>query len=157
MVTRRLTVNVENLTQDRCAFIFSGENFESGGWKGSRINKFVDYAQLEFECQSWWSGLSGYVVFSNADHSQLLTLAFALPITTAPCFTARCGPKLHGKDLLARVPDLGRPGSGLRREACCAWETQELTDEHVTMRLASRTKTRERRAVALALWIFPRA
>ncbi|CAJ1408198.1 unnamed protein product, partial [Effrenium voratum] len=135
MVTRRLTVNVENLTQDRCAFIFSGENFESGGWKGSRINKFVDYAQLEFECQSWWSGLSGYVVFSNADHSQLLTLAFALPITTAPCFTARCGPKLHGKDLLARVPDLGRPGSGLRREACCAWETQELTDEHVTMRL----------------------
>ena len=48
---------------------------------------------------------------------------------------ARCGASLHGKDLLSRVPDLARPGTGLRREAGCAWETQELTDEHVTVRL----------------------
>ena len=33
------------------------------------------------------------------------------------------------------MPDLARPGTGLRREAGCAWETQELTDEHVTVRL----------------------
>lgn len=132
---RRLTINVENLSQDRCAFLFSGENFESGGWKEIRTQRFTDFAALEFESQSLFSGLSGYVVFSNTDHSQLLTMAFAVPITTAPCFSARCGAALHGRDLLARVPDLARPGTGLRREAGCAWETQELTDEHVTVRL----------------------
>ena len=52
-----------------------------------------------------------------------------------PVTEARCGASLHGKDLLSRVPDLARPGTGLRREAGCAWETQELTDEHVTVRL----------------------
>lgn len=137
MVTfiRRLTINVENLSQDRCAFIFSGENFECGGWKDVRTNKFTDFAALDFESQSWWSGLSGYVVFSNMDHSQLLTMAFSVPIATAPCFSARCGGSLHGKDLLQRIPDLARPGTGLRREAGCAWETQELSDEHVTVRL----------------------
>ena len=137
MVTfiRRLTINVENLSQDRCAFIFSGENFESGGWKDVRTPKFTEFAALDFESQSWWSGLSGYVVFSNMDHSQLLTMAFSVPIATAPCFSARCGASLHGKDLLQRIPDLARPGTGLRREAGCAWETQELTDEHVTVRL----------------------
>ena len=30
---------------------------------------------------------------------------------------ARCGASLHGKDLLSRVPDLARPGTGLRRAA----------------------------------------
>ena len=52
-----------------------------------------------------------------------------------PSLKARCGASLHGKDLLSRVPDLARPGTGLRREAGCAWETQELNDEHVTVRL----------------------
>lgn len=84
---RRLTINVENLSQDRCAFLFSGENFESGGWKEIRTQRFTDFAALEFESQSLFSGLSGYVVFSNTDHSQLLTMAFAVPITTAPCFS----------------------------------------------------------------------
>lgn len=122
---RRLTVNVENLSEDRCAFLFSGENFESGGWKGeSRTQRFSDFAALEFESESWFGGLSGYVVYSNMDHSQLLTLAFSVPITTAPCFSARCGGSLHGKDLLSRIPDLARPGTGLRRESHCAWETQ---------------------------------
>eukprot|EP00435_Cladocopium_sp_Y103_P073185 s164_g42.t1 len=132
---RKLTINVENLSQDKCAFVFSGENFESGGWKDQRTQRITDFAALELESQSLFSGLSGYVVFSNTDHSQLLTMAFTVPITTAPCFSARCGASLHGKDLLSRVPDLARPGTGLRREAGCAWETQELTDEHVTVRL----------------------
>lgn len=126
---RKLTINVENLSQDKCAFVFSGENFESGGWKDQRTQRITDFAALELESQSLFSGLSGYVVFSNTDHSQLLTMAFTVPITTAPCFSARCGASLHGKDLLSRVPDLARPGTGLRREAGCAWETQELTDE----------------------------
>lgn len=132
---RKLTINVENLSQDKCAFVFSGENFESGGWKDQRTQRITDFAALELESQSLFSGLSGYVVFSNTDHSQLLTMAFTVPITTAPCFSARCSASLHGKDLLSRVPDLARPGTGLRREAGCAWETQELTDEHVTVRL----------------------
>ena len=86
---RRLTINVENLSQDhRCAFVFSGENFESGGWKEQRTQRITDFAALEFESQSLFSGLSGYVVFSNTDHSQLLTMAFTVPITTAPCFSA---------------------------------------------------------------------
>jgi hypothetical protein len=85
---RKLTINVENLSQDKCAFVFSGENFESGGWKDQRTQRITDFAALELESQSLFSGLSGYVVFSNTDHSQLLTMAFTVPITTAPCFSA---------------------------------------------------------------------
>lgn len=84
---RRLTINVENFAQDRCAFVFSGENFESGGWQVQRVQRITDVAVLEFESQSLFSGLSGYVVYSNTDHSQLLTMAFTMPIATAPGFT----------------------------------------------------------------------
>ncbi|CAE7605464.1 ATJ10, partial [Symbiodinium sp. CCMP2456] len=123
------------------AFIFSGEHFDSGGWKdkgGTRqpTVKIGEFAELEFESQAMTAGLSGYVVFGTADHGQLLIAAFSIPITTAPCFTARCGPGLpHGEDLLGRVPELAKPGTGLRREAGCAWETMDLQDDSVVVRL----------------------
>jgi len=134
--TRRLTVSVENLTLDRCSFRFGGECFDSGGWKTAYAPAIGEFTTLEFENKDWLSGLAGYVYFHNADHTQFVTLAFSCPITTAACFTARCGSSLPDcQGLLSRVPDLGRPGTGLRREAGCAWETQELEDEHVMVRM----------------------
>lgn len=80
----------------------------------------------------------GYIV--RFGRFWMILVAFpGIPCPSCPCYTpvteARCSASLHGKDLLSRVPDLARPGTGLRREAGCAWETQELTDEHVTVRL----------------------
>jgi len=136
MFPRRLTVSVENYTLDRCTFMFSGEHFASGGWKSQYSEKIGEHATLEFENKEFLQGVSGYVYFSNVDQSQFLTVAFSCPITTAACFTARCGSMIPNcQGLLDRVPDLARPGSGLRREAGCAWETQELADDHVVVRL----------------------
>jgi len=129
-------VNVENHTLDRCTFMFSGEHFAAGGWKSQYLEKIGEHATLEFESKEFLQGLSGYVYFSSVDHTQMMTLAFSCPITTAACFTARCGTAIPNcQGLLDRVPDLARPGSGLRREAGCAWETQDLQDEHVVVRL----------------------
>lgn len=136
MFSRKLTINVENLTQDRQTLRFGGECFDSGSWLNERVDKIGEFATLEFESKDWFSGVSGYVFFSTVDHTNFLGLAFYCPITTAACFTARVGPALPDcQGLLARVPDLARPGQGLRREAGCAWETVELQDEHVVVRL----------------------
>eukprot|EP00931_Biecheleriopsis_adriatica_P100381 TRINITY_DN75705_c0_g1_i1.p1 TRINITY_DN75705_c0_g1~~TRINITY_DN75705_c0_g1_i1.p1 ORF type:complete len:892 (-),score=238.95 TRINITY_DN75705_c0_g1_i1:80-2755(-) len=136
MFTRKLTVNVENHTQDRCAFMFAGEHFDAGGWTTSVAEKIGEHASLEFESKEWLAGVTGYIYFANADHSQFLTIAFSCPITTAACFTARAGSTIPNcQGLLERVPDLARPGSGLRRESGCAWETMDLQDEHVIVRL----------------------
>mmetsp|Transcript_23735 Transcript_23735/g.74712 ORF Transcript_23735/g.74712 Transcript_23735/m.74712 type:complete len:912 (-) Transcript_23735:89-2824(-) len=134
MFSRRLTVNIENLA-DRNTFLFGGECFESGGWTAGRVDSIRDHTGLEFESKAWMQGVSGYVYFHTADHSQTFTIAFSCPITTACCFTARAGGVLPDcQALLERVPDLARPGTGLRRAEGCAWETQDLQDEHVTVR-----------------------
>eukprot|EP00930_Biecheleria_cincta_P045141 TRINITY_DN31118_c0_g1_i1.p1 TRINITY_DN31118_c0_g1~~TRINITY_DN31118_c0_g1_i1.p1 ORF type:complete len:897 (-),score=215.42 TRINITY_DN31118_c0_g1_i1:84-2774(-) len=136
MFTRRLSISVENYALDSCTFQFAGEHFESGGWQSNFLEKIGEHATLELESKDWLAGLSGYVYFANADHTFFLTLAFSCPITTAACFTARCGSCIPScQDLLHRVPDLARPGTGLRREAGCAWETHNLEDEHVMVRL----------------------
>eukprot|EP00440_Ansanella_granifera_P056650 gb/GFBE01061403.1/.p1 GENE.gb/GFBE01061403.1/~~gb/GFBE01061403.1/.p1 ORF type:complete len:895 (+),score=210.96 gb/GFBE01061403.1/:1-2685(+) len=136
MFSRSLTINVENHTLDKCTFLFAGEHFETGNWKTTHTEKIGEFATLEFESKEWLSGVSGYIYFSNAEHSHFLTVAFSCPITTAACFTARSGSTIPDcQGLLERVPDLARPGSGLRREAGCAWETQDLQDEHVVVRL----------------------
>lgn len=135
MFSRRLTVTVENL--ERSALVFGGEWFETGGWQGSRVERIGDQqVTLEFESRVLLQGVSGYVYYHTVDHTQTLVLAWSCPITTACCFTARAASLIPDcQALWQRVPDLGRPGQGLRRAEGCAWETQDLKDEHVTVRL----------------------
>mmetsp|Transcript_81676 Transcript_81676/g.189702 ORF Transcript_81676/g.189702 Transcript_81676/m.189702 type:complete len:919 (-) Transcript_81676:103-2859(-) len=138
MLTRRFTVNIENLASAQLTFNFGGEWFESGGWKEERCNSIQEHASLEFESKAGWNlltGVSGYVYYHTADHSHTLVVAFSCPITTACCFTARSSPALPDcQALWERVPDVARPGAGLRRTEGCAWETLDLQDEHTTVR-----------------------
>lgn len=135
MFSRRLTLIVENKA-DKADLLFGGEYFETGGWQGGvRTDRIGESAILEFESTAWMQGVSGYVYYHNVDHSQNLVVAFACPIATAACFTARAGEMLIDcKALYDRVPDLARPGAGLRRADGCAWETLDLLDEHATVR-----------------------
>mmetsp|Transcript_59018 Transcript_59018/g.111184 ORF Transcript_59018/g.111184 Transcript_59018/m.111184 type:complete len:946 (+) Transcript_59018:59-2896(+) len=133
-LARRLTVQVQNIA-DKCSFSFGGEWFETGGWKEERVVRIEEHATLEFESKAFLQGVSGYVYYLNTDHSQTLLLAFSCPITTAPSFTARAGSALQDcQAVWDHVPELGRPGAGLRRADGCAWETLELQDEHIMVR-----------------------
>jgi len=135
MFSRRLTLTVQNLT-GRTAFLFGGEWFETGGWAGPRAERIGDQdVTLEFESKGWLQGVSGYVYFHSADYSQSFMFAFSVPVTTAACFTARAGSVLPDfQEIYDRVPDLARPGASLKRSDGCAWETQDLRDEHVVVR-----------------------
>lgn len=137
-LSRKVTVNVENM-RDKCSFRFGGEWFEAGGWAEERVNRIEaageEVTVLEFESKVFLRGVSGYVYYHNEDHSQTLIFTFSCPITTAPVFTARSGTALPDcQSIWERAPELGRPGTGLRRAEGCAWETQELQDEHVMVR-----------------------
>lgn len=135
MFARRITVHVENLTE-RNAFLFGGEWFETGGWQTPRVSQLVDqHSILEFESKQLLQGVSGYVYYHTADHAQTFVLAFSCPITTSPCFTARAASLLPDcQALWERVPEVARPGAGLRRAEGCAWETLDLRDEHLIVR-----------------------
>lgn len=134
MFSRKLTINLENLTGGE-TLQFGGEYFEAGGWVNGRIESITDFTCLEFESKSWLSGLAGYVFYHTLDHTHTCVLAFSSPITTASCFTARAGSMLPDcQALFERVPDLAAPGKGLRQADGCAWETVELVDEHVVVR-----------------------
>mmetsp|Transcript_34194 Transcript_34194/g.102069 ORF Transcript_34194/g.102069 Transcript_34194/m.102069 type:complete len:906 (-) Transcript_34194:197-2914(-) len=135
MFTRRLTVSIENFAAAKHSFSFGGEWFESGGWRDDRVSAIGESATLEFESKAMLNGVSGYVYYTSSDHSAMFVLAFSCPITTACCFTARSSRMLPDcQSLWERVPDLARPGAGLRRAEGCAWETQDLQDEHTTVR-----------------------
>lgn len=130
-----MSVNIENLAAAQQSFQFGGEWFESGGWKDARVNTIREHATLEFESKALLHGVSGYVYYHTTDHSAALFIAFACPITTACCFTARAAGILPDcQSLWEHVPDLARPGAGLRRAEGCAWETLDLQDEHTTVR-----------------------
>jgi len=137
-LSRRVTIQVQNVTDSLCSFSFGGEWFESGGWKdveGTRDMRIEEHATLEFESKVFLQGVAGYVFYRNTDHSQTLLLAFSCPVTTAPRFTARAGSTLPDcQAVWDGVPELARPGANLRRSDGCAWETLELSDEHVVVR-----------------------
>jgi len=134
MFSRRLTVIVENLA-NKSTLNFGGEWFESGGWQESRVSSIGEHTTLEFESKIIMQGVSGYAYYYTPDHAYNLVIAFSCPITTACCFTARASSALPDcQALWDAVPDLARPGAGLRRAEGCAWETLDLLDEHVTVR-----------------------
>lgn len=134
MFSRRLTVIIENLA-NKSTLNFGGEWFESGGWQAARVATIGEHQTLEFESKIMLQGVSGYAYYQTPDHAHNFVLAFSCPITTACCFTARATPSLPDcQSLWSAVPDLARPGAGLRRAEGCAWETLDLLDEHVTVR-----------------------
>lgn len=137
MFSRKLTIYVENAAGDRCPLLYGGECFDSGGWVDEkRVDRIGDCATLQFESMALFQGLSGYVYFHSPDHSQTVAMAFSCPIATAACFTARGGSTLPDcQALLEKVPELASIGSGLRKAEGVAWETQEIQDEHVVVRL----------------------
>eukprot|EP00927_Polykrikos_kofoidii_P039945 TRINITY_DN34227_c0_g1_i1.p1 TRINITY_DN34227_c0_g1~~TRINITY_DN34227_c0_g1_i1.p1 ORF type:complete len:901 (+),score=179.97 TRINITY_DN34227_c0_g1_i1:130-2832(+) len=142
MFGRRLTIEVENLADDDTVFSFGGERFETGGWVAERTEKIEGRAILDFESKSFLNGVSGYVYFHTPGHAQILFFVFAHPVTTNCRFTARVASILPDcRALFERTPVLARPGAGLRRcesidgMVGCAWETQELQDQHTKVRL----------------------
>jgi len=134
LTTRRLSVQVQNFAE-RSSFSFGGEWFESGGWAEERVARIEEHCTLEFESKAFLSGVSGYVYYHNTDHTQTLIIAFACPVTTACCFTARAGAVLKDCQALWRLaPEVARPGAGLRMAENCVWETLEMQDEHMVVR-----------------------
>jgi len=120
---------------NKSSFHFGGEWFESGGWQDSRASTICEHTTLEFESKIMLQGVSGYAYYHTKDHAHNFIIAFSCPITTACCFTARATSSLPDcQALWSAVPDLSRPGAGLRRAEGCAWETLDLLDEHVTVR-----------------------
>eukprot|EP00971_Amphidinium_carterae_P197360 3917403-Amphidinium_carterae.1 len=68
MLSRRIAIRVRNFSEHKL-WTYSGEHLDAGAWVGNRIERIQDEAVLEFENNSWFDGVAGYVCFETQDMS----------------------------------------------------------------------------------------
>ncbi len=89
---------------------------------------------LDFESNAWFQCVAGYVYFHN-ERSQLLLIAFTVPVAVSTWFAACCGSTVpDDRQVIEYAAVLTPPGGNLLRAEGCCWVEVKPLDGHVTVR-----------------------